>query len=377
MAKIMIVFGTRPEAIKMAPLVQELEKLKDFETRVCVTAQHREMLDQVLKIFEIEPFYDLNLMKPNQSLAELSSSILTGVSSVLDEFKPDVVLVHGDTATTIATALAAYYHKIPVGHVEAGLRTGNMFSPWPEEANRKLAGAITSYHFAPTESSKRNLLNENVRSEDIFVTGNTVIDALYLARDKLRNEPALMSQLQSDFGFLNPENKQILITGHRRESFGNGFERICAAIRQIAIENPNVQVIYPVHLNPNVQEPVNRILSGLDNIFLIAPQQYLPFVYLMDKSYLILTDSGGIQEEAPSLGKPVLVMRDTTERPEALEAGTVKLVGTDTKIITSTIARLLTSKDEYNKMSFAHNPYGDGFASKRICEILGEKLNVI
>ena len=377
MAKILIVFGTRPEAIKMAPLVQELKNYKDFETRVCVTAQHREMLDQVLKIFEIEPFYDLNLMKPNQSLAELTSSILTGVSSVLDEFKPDVVLVHGDTTTTITTALAAYYHKIPVGHVEAGLRTGNMFSPWPEEANRKLVGAITSYHFAPTESSKRNLLNENVRSEDIFVTGNTVIDALYLARDKLRNDPAMTSQIESDFGFLNPENKKILVTGHRRESFGTGFESICTAIRQIAIENPNVQVIYPVHLNPNVQEPVNRILSGLDNIFLIAPQQYLPFVYLMDKSYLILTDSGGIQEEAPSLGKPVLVMRDTTERPEALEAGTVKLVGANTKLITSTVARLLTSEDDYNKMSFAHNPYGDGFACKRICEALGEKLYVI
>lgn len=354
----------------MAPLVKACESRPFLCSKVCVTGQHREMLDQVLDIFSITPDYDLNLMKPGQGLSELTSGIITGVSSVLDDFKPDIVLVHGDTATTFSTALAAYYQKIPIGHVEAGLRTGNIYSPWPEEANRKLTGALTKFHFAPTKVSKQNLLDENVDAQDIYVTGNTVIDALFLAKKLFQNDPDLMVAIKNQFKFLKDEEKFILITGHRRESFGGGFERICAAIKRVATENPDVQIVYPVHLNPNVQKPVNQLLSGLKNVFLIRPQTYLPFVYLMDKSYMILTDSGGIQEEAPSLGKPVLVMRDTTERPEAVDAGTVRLVGTNVELITSTITALLNSESEYEQMSFAHNPYGDGNACEKICDIL-------
>lgn len=371
MKKILIVFGTRPEAIKMAPLVHALEADDRFEAKVCVTAQHREMLDQVLEIFSIKPDFDLNLMKPGQGLADLTAAILAGLTCVYDEFEPHLVLVHGDTSTTFAAALSAYYRQIPVGHVEAGLRTGNIYSPWPEEANRKLTAAITNFHFAPTEISKQNLLSEQVSDQDIFVTGNTVIDALYLAKSIIKSNENLSFNFRDKFSFLDDSKRLILITGHRRESFGGGFERICQSIKKVATENPDVQVVYPVHLNPNVQEPVMRLLSGLPNVFLIEPQQYLPFVYLMDKAHLILTDSGGIQEEAPSLGKPVLVMRDTTERPEAVRAGTVKLVGTDVELITSSITDLLSNKSEYEKMSFAHNPYGDGKACEKICEILG------
>jgi UDP-N-acetylglucosamine 2-epimerase (non-hydrolysing) len=311
-------------------------------------------------------------MKPGQTLPGLTSSILLGMSSVYEKFKPDVVLVHGDTATTFATALSAYYQQIPVGHVEAGLRTGDIYSPWPEEANRKLTGAITQYHFAPTETSQQNLLNENVSNDDVFVTGNTVIDALFLANEIIENNASLTNQFNEQFSFLDVTKKLILVTGHRRESFGGGFERICEAIRQIASNNQDVQVLYPVHLNPNVQEPVNRLISDLDNVFLIEPQQYLPFVYLMNKSEIILTDSGGIQEEAPSLGKPVLVMRNTTERPEAVDAGTVKLVGTDVNKITSEVQTLLDNESAYKNMSRAHNPYGDGKACQRICDLLGK-----
>lgn len=372
MKKILTVFGTRPEAIKMAPLVKALAADPRFDAKVCVTAQHREMLDQVLEIFDIKPDFDLDLMKPGQTLPGLTSSILQGMSSVYEKFKPDVVLVHGDTATTFATALSAYYQQIPVGHVEAGLRTGDIYSPWPEEANRKLTGAITKYHFAPTETSQQNLLNEIVSTDDVFVTGNTVIDALFLANEIIETNTSLTNQFNEQFSFLDETKKLILVTGHRRESFGSGFERICEAIRQIATNNQDVQVLYPVHLNPNVQEPVNRLISDLDNVFLIEPQQYLPFVYLMNKSEIILTDSGGIQEEAPSLGKPVLVMRDTTERPEAVDAGTVKLVGTNVDKITTELQKLLDDESAYKMMSRAHNPYGDGNACQRICDLLGK-----
>ena len=370
MKKILIVFGTRPEAIKMAPLIHALDVDKRFEPRVCVTAQHREMLDQVLGLFGITPDYDLDLMKPGQRLSDVTSGILKGMESVLDGFQPDVVLVHGDTATTFATALAAYYKQIPVGHVEAGLRTGNIYSPWPEEGNRKLTGALAHYHFAPTETSRKNLLNENVSASDIFVTGNTVIDALLWVKNKLDHDDALCDELSALFPMLESEKKLVLVTGHRRESFGGGFERICEALRKISNEHEDCQIVYPVHLNPNVQEPVNRLLANCSNVHLIAPQDYLPFVYLMSQSYLILTDSGGIQEEAPSLGKPVLVMRDTTERPEAVEAGTVKLVGTNVDLIMSEVSNLLVNKTNYAEMSHAHNPYGDGQACKRILDFL-------
>jgi len=368
--KVLIVFGTRPEAIKMAPLVHALTADLRFESRVCVTAQHREMLDQVLGLFEITPEYDLNLMKPGQSLSDVTSGILKGIEEVLDDFKPDIVLVHGDTASTFATALAAYYKQIPVGHVEAGLRTGNLYAPWPEEANRKLTSVLTRYHFAPTETSRQNLLNENVSSGDVYVTGNTVIDALLWVKNKLDNDIKLRNDLAAHFPMLDSNKKLILVTGHRRESFGSGFERICEALRKIAQVYTCCQIVYPVHLNPNVQEPVNRLLAGHDNIQLIAPQEYLPFVYLMSRAYLILTDSGGIQEEAPSLGKPVLVMRDNTERPEAIKAGTVKLVGTDVELIVSEVSDLLSSDESYSKMTRSHNPYGDGQASKRILKYL-------
>ena len=373
--KVLTVFGTRPEAIKMAPLAIKLAEQEGIDARVCVTAQHREMLDQVLGLFEITPEYDLNIMKPGQDLTDVTTNILQGIKPILADFKPDVVLVHGDTATTFATSLAAYYQQIAVGHVEAGLRTGNIYSPWPEEANRKLTGAITTYHFAPTETSQQNLLNEAVAPENITVTGNTVIDALLEVSAKLKNDTALNNEMAERFSFLNKDKKLILVTGHRRESFGGGFERICKALAYTAEQHPGCQIVYPVHLNPNVQEPVNRLLKGVSNITLIEPQDYLPFVYLMNQAHIILTDSGGIQEEAPSLGKPVLVMRDTTERPEAVSAGTVKLVGTDVDKITASLNQLLTDEKAYEEMSFAHNPYGDGKACERIIEVLREKVN--
>ena len=354
----------------MAPLVHALEADSRFEAKVCVTAQHREMLDQVLDLFEIKPDFDLNIMKPDQTLNDVTTAILVGLKPILEDFKPDVVLVHGDTATTFAASLAAYYQQIRVGHVEAGLRTGNIYSPWPEEANRKLTSAVTNYHFAPTAGSKDNLLKEGVPESDITVTGNTVIDALFWVREKLQNDKSLSINLASKFDYLEASKKLILVTGHRRESFGGGFERICEALRQIATMHPEAQILYPVHLNPNVQEPVNRLLKGLDNVFLIEPQQYLPFCYLMDRASIILTDSGGVQEEAPSLGKPVLVMRETTERPEAVDAGTVRLVGTDVDLIVGQVSLLLTNSVEYQIMSKAHNPYGDGFACRRILEFL-------
>jgi UDP-N-acetylglucosamine 2-epimerase (non-hydrolysing) len=368
--RILTVFGTRPEAIKMAPLVHAFAADERFEAKVCVTAQHREMLDQVLELFEIIPDYDLNLMKAGQSLTDITCGILRGLQPILSEFKPDYVLVHGDTATTISTSLAAYYQQIKVGHVEAGLRTGNIYSPWPEEGNRKLTGAITDLHFAPTEISKQNLLKENIPAEKIIVTGNTVIDALHDVIEKLETNTELKSTLEKQFDFLDGVKRIVLITGHRRESFGGGFERICEAIAQMATVFPDVEFVYPMHLNPNVREPVNRLLAGLQNVFLIEPLDYLPFVYLMNKAYVLLTDSGGIQEEAPSLGKPVLVMRDTTERPEAVDAGTVKLVGTDTKTIVSELTVLLSNEGAYKAMSFSHNPYGDGKACMRILNAL-------
>lgn len=368
--KILTVFGTRPEAIKMAPLVHALAADERFEAKCCVTAQHREMLDQVLELFEITPDYDLNLMKAGQTLNDVTARIVQELKPVLQEFQPDVVLVHGDTATTFAASLAAYYEQIEVGHVEAGLRTGNIYSPWPEEANRRLTGVLTNYHFAPTETSKENLLRENFSPEDIVVTGNTVIDALLMVKDKIESDSDLSATLAAQFPFLDDSKELILVTGHRRESFGGGFERICEALAQTAKQHPNVQILYPMHLNPNVREPVNRILGDVENVLLIEPQQYLPFIYLMSRSHIILTDSGGIQEEAPSLGKPVLVMRDTTERPEAVAAGTVKLVGTDVEKITASLDSLLKDEEAYKEMSFAHNPYGDGKACQRILDAL-------
>ncbi|RWR02773.1 UDP-N-acetylglucosamine 2-epimerase [[Pantoea] beijingensis] len=368
--KVLTVFGTRPEAIKMAPLVKALSDDPDIDSRLCVTAQHREMLDQVLRLFALVPDYDLNIMRPEQGLTEITCRILQDLKAVFDEFKPDVVLVHGDTTTTLAASLAAFYHRIPVGHVEAGLRTGDLYSPWPEEANRKLTGHLATFHFTPTETSRQNLLRENLSGERIFVTGNTVIDALLWVRNRILGDEALRSSLTTRYAFLQPQKKMILVTGHRRESFGGGFERICQALADIARLHPEVQIVYPVHLNPNVSEPVNRILSNIENIVLIEPQEYLPFVWLMHRSWLILTDSGGIQEEAPSLGKPVLVMRDTTERPEAVEAGTVSLVGTDVEKILAEVTRLLTDDEAYQTMSRAHNPYGDGHACARIIQAL-------
>lgn len=374
MKKILAVFGTRPEAIKMAPLVHALQDNPNFDTRVCVTAQHRHMLDQVLELFAIKPDYDLNIMQPGQSLYEITANILQGIKPVLEEFKPDVVLVHGDTTTTFATSLAAFYQQIAVGHVEAGLRTGNLYSPWPEEANRKLTGVMTRFHFAPTTGAQQNLLREAVGPAQIIVTGNTVIDALLWVKQKIEQDTTLLDQLASRYTFLNPAKRLILVTGHRRESFGVGFERICEALRQIALAHDDVEILYPVHLNPQVQEPVQRLLQGIGNVHLIAPQDYLPFVYLMMRSYLILTDSGGVQEEAPSLGKPVLVMRDTTERPEAVEAGTVQLVGTDTDAIVQAVQTLLRDDKAYQTMSLAHNPYGDGKTCQRIVQTLQDQL---
>lgn len=368
MIKVLSVFGTRPEAIKMAPLVNLLKQDPAIDSRVCVTGQHREMLDQVLKLFNIVPEYDLAIMKAGQDLYDVATSILLNIKPVLRDFQPDIVLVHGDTSTTFAAALACYYEKTAVGHVEAGLRTGNIYSPWPEEANRRLTGAITTLHFAPTATSRDNLLRENTNPANIEVTGNTVIDALHQVVAKIDADQTLSQQFASQFPYGQDGRRLILVTGHRRESFGAGFENICAALRTIAEQFPDCDVVYPVHLNPNVREPVYRLLSNSPNVHLIAPQDYLPFVYLMSRSYLVLTDSGGIQEEAPSLGKPVLVMRDTTERPEAVAAGTVKLVGTDQQVIVSEVHKLMTDQHYYDSMSFAHNPYGDGLACGRIVE---------
>ena len=371
--KVLVVFGTRPEAIKMAPLVKVLEAEKLLELKVCVTAQHREMLDQVLDIFEIEPDYDLNLMKAGQDLYDITANVLLGMKGVLSDFQPDIVLVHGDTTTTSATSLAAFYQKIKVGHVEAGLRTGDIYSPWPEEANRQITGVLTTYHFAPTSNSKNNLLRENKNSKDIIVTGNTVIDALFLALEKIENSKDLKEKIIATINSqykINENKKLILVTGHRRENFGQGFINICKALKTLALNNQDIDIVYPVHLNPNVQKPVKEILSDVSNVHLIDPLQYEQFIYLMSQSYFIITDSGGVQEEAPSLGKPVLVMRDTTERPEALEAGTVKLVGTDMEVIIEEAQKLLNDDVAYEKMSKAHNPYGDGKACQRIVDFI-------
>ncbi len=379
MKKILLVFGTRPEAIKMAPLVKKLQEMPEaFQTIVCVTGQHREMLDQVLRLFDITPEYDLNIMKPNQDLYDITSRILLGMRDVLKEMQPDIVLVHGDTTTSMAAALAAFYQQIPVGHVEAGLRTGNIYSPWPEEMNRLITGRITTHHFSPTPLARENLLREHVAEEQIIVTGNTVIDALQMVVGKLREDTALASEVAdriSEMGYdvqrLDGAKRMVLITGHRRENFGEGFLNICHAIKHLAEQYPDVDFVYPMHLNPNVRKPVLEILGeGAENVFLIEPLDYLPFVYMMQHSTLILTDSGGVQEEAPGLGKPVLVMRDTTERPEAVEAGTVLLVGTNREKIEQGVSQLLDDADMYRRMSEAVNPYGDGCACERIAHYL-------
>lgn len=368
--KVLTVIGTRPEAIKMAPLIRQLAIHPEIDSKVCVTAQHRQMLDQVLELFEIKPDFDLNIMKPGQDLNSIATEILRSIAKVYTEFRPDFVLVHGDTSTTFCAALAAFYQRIAIGHVEAGLRTGNLYSPWPEEANRRLTAVLTNFHFAPTQESQSNLLKENVALANIIVTGNTVIDALLMVKEKFDADPKLYQQQAQRFPFLRDPARLVLITGHRRENFGDGFERICQALGKLAAQNPDVDFLYPVHLNPNVQDPVKRLLSGMSNVHLIEPQDYLPFVFLMMRSYIILTDSGGIQEEAPSLGKPVLVMRDTTERPEAIAAGTVRLVGTDVDKIVDNVTLLLNDQTAYQEMSFAHNPYGDGQASARILHSL-------
>lgn len=365
--RVLSVFGTRPEAIKMAPVVRALEAADGITSGVCVTAQHRDMLDQVLSLFEIHPDFDLDIMKANQDLTHITTAVLEGMGEVLDAWKPDRILVHGDTTTTFAAALAAFYRKVPVGHVEAGLRTGNVFAPWPEEMNRRLADAISDVYFAPTESSATNLRAEGRDGARILVTGNTVIDALLHVSDRLHSDADLAGKQAAQFPFLDPARRMVLVTGHRRENFGEGFENICQALAELG-GRYDVQIVYPVHLNPNVREPVNRILGGLDNVHLIEPQEYLPFVYLMDRAHFIVTDSGGIQEEAPSLGKPVLVMREVTERPEAVEAGTVRLVGTDRDAIVTEGSRLLDDEGLYTAMSRAHNPYGDGHAAERIVE---------
>ena len=382
MKKVMLVFGTRPEAIKMAPLVKEFQKQKErIETVVCVTGQHREMLDQVLEIFDIKPDYDLNIMKQGQDLYDVTARVLTGMREVLKEVKPDVVLVHGDTTTSTAAALATFYQQIPVGHVEAGLRTHNIYSPWPEEMNRLLTGRLATYHFSPTPLSRNNLIKESIDDRNIIVTGNTVIDALYWVVDKIKNNKELNNELENvlskagyDVNRLNNGKKLVLITGHRRENFGDGFINMCTAIKDLTVKYPDLDFVYPMHLNPNVRKPIHEVfgenLSGLKNMFFIEPLEYLSFVYLMEKSSIVLTDSGGIQEEAPGLGKPVLVMRDTTERPEALDAGTVKLVGTDYTKIVNEVSSLIDDKAAYEKMSKAVNPYGDGLACGRIVNAL-------
>jgi len=367
--KVLIVFGTRPEAIKMAPVVKALAADSAFDAKVCVTAQHRQMLDQVLDIFDIRPNFDLNLMKPGQDLSDITSNVLLGMREVYKQWQPDIILVHGDTTTTLAASLSGYYAKIKVGHVEAGLRTQNKYAPWPEEMNRCLAGSLADIHFAPTVKARTNLLAEGIEESNIYVTGNTVIDALLDVVQRVRNDEELQRRFAAKFNFVDPSKRLILVTGHRRENFGAGFENICHALVQLA-ERKDVQIVYPVHLNPNVQEPVRRILGQTANVVLLEPQDYLPFVYLMDRADLLITDSGGVQEEAPSLGKPVLVMRDTTERPEAVDAGTVQLVGTDTAAIVREASRLLDEPAAYDAMTRAHNPYGDGLAAKRIQEIL-------
>lgn len=384
MRKILLVFGTRPEAIKMAPLVKAFQAEKNnFETVVCVTGQHREMLDQVLSIFDIRPDYDLNIMKQGQDLYDITARVLTGMRDVLKKVQPDVVLVHGDTTTSTASALAAFYQQISVGHVEAGLRTHNIYSPWPEEMNRLITGRIASCHFSPTPLSKQNLLDEGVKEDAITVTGNTVIDALYMVIDKIKRDKVLDAKLECglrnagyDVRRLKEDKKLVLITGHRRENFGEGFFSMCTAIRELQTKYPDVDFVYPMHLNPNVRKPIHEVfgedLSDLGNMFFIEPLEYLSFVYLMEKSTIVLTDSGGIQEEAPGLGKPVLVMRNTTERPEALEAGTVKLVGTDFNKIVTEVSSLLEDEAYYEKMSKAVNPYGDGLACERIINVLRE-----
>ena len=355
-------------------MVNALKNDIRFESKVCVTAQHREMLDQVMDLFEITPEFDLDIMKPGQTLNEVTASIVCAIKPVLETFQPDIVLVHGDTATTFAVALAAYYNKTKIGHVEAGLRTGDLYSPWPEEANRKLTGAIADWHFAPTDGARQNLLREGIDEGKIVVTGNTVIDALLEIRSKLFSDRGMLEKVESNFRFLDQSKKLILVTGHRRESFGDGFERICRALKEISVVHPDTQILYPVHLNPHVREPVNRLLKSSENIFLIEPQEYLSFVYLMTRAHIILTDSGGIQEEAPSIGKPVLVMRETTERPEALDAGTVKLVGTDANLIVEQITILLTNSEEYDRMSLSRNPYGDGLSSQRILGYIADNV---
>ena len=369
----MLVFGTRPEAIKMAPLVKAFEHEKSVISKVCVTAQHREMLDQVLEIFEIEPDYDLNLMKEGQDLYDITCNVLLKIKNVLTDFQPDIVLVHGDTTTTSATSLAAFYQKIKVGHVEAGLRTHDIYSPWPEEVNRQVTGIIANYHFAPTISAQDNLLRENKQKNTIIVTGNTVIDALYLILEKIEKnqllKKSIIEMINKQYK-IDESRKIILVTGHRRENFGQGFKQVCEALKTIALSNPDIDIVYPVHLNPNVQKPVKELLSDVSNIHLIKPLQYESFLYLMSCSYFIITDSGGVQEEAPSLGKPVLVMRKTTERPEAVEKGTVKIVGTDKNKIIKEAQNLLINKEEYEKMSKAHNPYGDGNASNKIVKFI-------
>jgi UDP-N-acetylglucosamine 2-epimerase (non-hydrolysing) len=371
--KILIVFGTRPEAIKMVPIILNLlDRVREGEkidVRVCVTAQHREMLDQVLRLFEINPDYDLNIMHAQQDLTDITTRVLTGVREVLHDFRPDIMLVHGDTTTTFAAALAAYYERVPVGHVEAGLRTGNIYSPWPEEMNRRLAGALSSVHFAPTEKARQNLLREGVSDNSIYVVGNTVIDTLLQVLRLIESAPEIRKNLEEKFSFIDPTKRLILVTGHRRENFGEGFENICKALVHLS-RRDDVEIVYPVHLNPNVQEPVRRILTNESSVHLIQPLEYLPFVYLMNRSYLVLTDSGGIQEEAPSLGKPVLVMRDTTERPEGVDAGTVRLVGTDQNVIISEVNALLDNTNLYKEIASSSNPYGNGHSAVRIAKII-------
>ena len=376
MKKVLVVFGTRPEAIKMAPVVKACKARPELEVKVCVTAQHRQMLDQVMEIFGLKADFDLNVMAPNQTLGDVTCKVLKGMEGVFAQWKPDMILVQGDTTTVMAAALAAFYHKIEIGHVEAGLRTGNLYSPWPEEANRLLAGCLATQHYAPTPRSAQNLLKENKNQAAVFVTGNTVIDALHEAVKIMDSDAGLMAKLATQFQFLDPAKRLVLVTGHRRENFGDGFIHICNAIKRVALR-PDVQVVYPMHMNPNVRKPVNEILGGLTNVHLIEPLDYLSFLYMMRQSYLIMTDSGGVQEEAPSLGKPVIVMRDTTERPEAVDAGTVILAGTETEAMASAAERLLDDRSFYDKMAHAVNPYGDGLAARRIAEIVatGKMIN--
>lgn len=370
--KVLFIFGTRPEAIKMCPLFNAMSSDERFEPLLCITGQHREMLDQVLSLFEIKPDFDLDIMRERQSLHQVSSRILSHIAPVIDQVKPYCILVHGDTTSAMIGAIAGYYSSVPVGHIEAGLRTGNIHSPWPEEGNRKVIGSLAQYHFAPTDTAVQNLRAENVAASAITMTGNTVIDALLSVIDKIESDGELLDILKEQFSFLDPDKKLILVTGHRRENFGEGFKNICRALKLIAVEHSQAEIVYPVHLNPNVQDPVREYLSDVDAIHLIPPLDYLPFVYLMNRAHIVLTDSGGIQEEAPSLGKPVLVMRETTERPEAVEAGTVKLVGTSAERIVENVALLLDDPDHYDVMSRVQNPYGDGQACRRILEFLTE-----